>query len=327
MTKSKSNEDSLRGSVALLEKRVSTMASRSSENTASIVDGILAKVTDYAGLQPSKHLRNRVQQAFRFASLEEMHLVKSAFENPGGLELNALVEDLTIHETYFFRDSGQMELLRTSLLPKLVRQSAKNNKELRIWSGACATGEEPFSLAMLAIEAIGKFENLSRHPSVRDITAAGWKIRILGTDISSRALRKARKAEFSSRTPGSFRHVFLMEHMRWFCDLEGKEVRVANVSQMGGAMFRLDPEIQNLVEFQQHNLLDSMPELFDLVTCRNVLVYMCNAAREKVGQHLKDSLSMGGVMLLGPSDMFSVNAGLTKHWAGSSAYYAREPVC
>ncbi len=188
-----------------------------------------------------------------------------------GAVLEALLDDLTIGESYFFREPAQLRFVADELLPKW---SAEWNpaRKLRVWSAGCAAGQEPYSIAIM----------------LRD---AGWRhgSEILATDISEARLEVARKASFSK---WSLRTLPPESIDRWF-DRKGSE-------------FNLVPEIRSQVDFRTLNLLDPSPrpetQNQDVIFCRNVLIYFELPAVITIAERLLQSLSPDGWLFLGASD-------------------------
>jgi len=183
----------------------------------------------------------------------------------------ALVDAITTHETSFFRDSSFWQTLDSLILPELTRRKVP---PLRVWSAACSTGQEPYSLTMLLSE---------RWPSVLAGTT------VLATDVSEPTLAKARAGSYNStevnRGLGAAR---LMLHL----DAIGNELRVRN-------------HIRSPLSWMHHNLLDPQPYPtgFDLVLCRNVLIYFAETDRQVVLNRLMRSIAPGGFLGLGATEI------------------------
>jgi chemotaxis protein methyltransferase CheR len=193
------------------------------------------------------------------------------------VDLEAFIAELTIGETYFFRHRAQFEALERTILPDLIARRSQERR-LRIWSAGCATGEEPFSLAIL----------LDRMLPDRDT----WSVMILGTDINLASLEQAQRGTYRS---WSFRGVDHATQSRYFT--------------RSGDEYRIDPEIARMVTLSFLNLVgDAYPSLatnttsMDLVLCRNVLIYFGAQAVEGVLGRLHDSLCEGGWLVSGPAD-------------------------
>ena len=193
-------------------------------------------------------------------------------------EWQELVHLLTTGESYFFRDQGQHELLRNSILPRLL-ELRQEQKTLRIWSAGCATGEEPYSVAMLLNDLLA--------------TRSGWRILIMGTDINSRALDKARRGVYS---PWSFRMVNPAVKARYFTKMHDA--------------WELDKKIRDMVTFRQGNLVeDRFPawtsELhsMDLILCRNVFIYFSPETVAQIVEKFSGVLNEGGYLVTGHGEV------------------------
>ena len=204
------------------------------------------------------------------------HLLADRF---GQREVHALATHLTIGETYFFRTPETFNLLESRLLPELIAAQQNSNRRLRIWSAGCATGQEAYSLAIVVSRLIPK--------------RADWDITILATDINPDALATAKAADY---TQWSFR-----DTPPW----------VANTyfTRTGSGRFLLDPAIRDMVTFRYLNLAeDSYPSLasgvgeFDLVLCRNVIMYFSREVARQVADRLQKSVRDGGYLMVTASE-------------------------
>lgn len=198
-------------------------------------------------------------------------------------EWQELANQLTVTESYFFRDEGQFSLLRDHILPEIIHRKLHQSQinqlppRLRIWSAGCASGEEAYSLAMLIDELI---PDLSQ-----------WEILILGTDINARILERANRGIF---TDWSFRSVKPCIQQKYFRPhREGWEIR---------------PQIRSLVKFQADNLLqtsDPLSEIhaFDLILCRNVFIYFGQTAIAQALKKFHKALNPNGYLLTGHTEL------------------------
>ena len=188
-----------------------------------------------------------------------------------GQVLEALLDDLTIGESYFFREPAQFRFLAEELLPKWSTEW-QTGRKLKVWSAGCAAGQEPYSIAIM----------------LRD---AGWRHQctILGTDISEARIEVARKASFSK---WSLRTLPPETTDRWF--------------DRRGGVFQLLPDIRAEVDFSTLNLLDTAPrpeiQNQDVIFCRNVLIYFELPAIITIAERLLQSLAPDGWLFLGASD-------------------------
>lgn len=196
------------------------------------------------------------------------------FDARGADELENAIDLLVPHETYFFREPTQLRCFEQELMP-LVEKKNERTRSLQVWSAGCSTGEEPYTLSML----------LHDRPTVQ-----GWDLDILGTDLSRKALTAARKAEYG---PMALRATTPEQKAKFFEPLEGGRVRL------------LQP-FREPVRFGQLNLLDtsaaSLLPRFDVIFCRNVLIYFDQATRRRVVELFFERLNLGGYLLLGHSE-------------------------
>ena len=193
----------------------------------------------------------------------------SALRNRDPEVERALVEALVVRESYFFRHDDQLRLFR-----RLVR-AGQRGKQIRVWSAGCSTGEEPYSLAMAALEELG--------PSASD------RVEILATDLSEHALRMAQRGWYR---PWSFRETDEATARRWF-----------EPHQDG---YRLQAAPRALVRWQRLNLCEprsaAWPAACDVIFVRNVCMYLDEGSIRLVGANLAESLKPEGLLLTGPSD-------------------------
>lgn len=196
------------------------------------------------------------------------------FDPKGAEELELAVDLLVPHETYFFREQTQLACFEAELVPQLAARNALT-KSLRVWSAGCASGEEPYTLAMLLLGA----------PKL-----AGWSIEVLGTDLSKKSLVAGRRAEYGLT---SLRSTSEARQKAFFDPLEAGRVRVKD-------------EVRAHVRFGQLNLVDGsaagvLPR-FDVIFCRNTLMYFDVSTRKRVVERFFDHLVEGGFLLLGHSE-------------------------
>ena len=187
-------------------------------------------------------------------------------------EMSSLVDILTVNETYFFREKRQFDALVEEIVPEMVRDG---RERIRIWSAGCASGEEPYTIAMYVLE----------NPRV----FSGMKVEILGSDINKRVLHKARNGVF---TQNSFRATD-QRYIHKYFDQEGKD-------------FRISDKVRELVDFSHMNLLDpikaaSVGEM-DIIFCRNVMIYFHPQAKHGVVDIFHTRLREGGYLLLGHAE-------------------------
>ncbi|MDY7039303.1 MAG: protein-glutamate O-methyltransferase CheR [Chloroflexota bacterium] len=188
-------------------------------------------------------------------------------------EYDRLLAALTINLTYFFRDKTVFQTLRNSVLNPLIREKRRRGRRMmRVWSAGCASGEEPYSVAILFHELLGD--------EIKD-----WQIRIQGTDLDAESLAKAKRGVYRDF---SFRGVDRDYVKRYFIKNHGYEIR---------------PEIKDMVRFERHDLLsDAPPHRLDLILCRNVLIYFTAEQHDRVFATFHRALSEGGHVVLGKAE-------------------------
>ncbi|MDB6094891.1 MAG: methyltransferase, CheR-type [Verrucomicrobia bacterium] len=196
------------------------------------------------------------------------------------IQMQVLADHLTIGETYFFREKRTFEAIASQLLPALIESRRNGERRLRLWSAACCTGEEAYSLAIML------------HQLLPDLAA--WHVTILATDINARFLRKAVAASYGE---WSFRDAPAGFKERYF--IRGEDNRYLVV-----------PEIRQMVTFAPLNLAEGgYPSLatdtnaMDLIFCRNVLMYFAPAQAVRVIANLRHALIDGGWLAVGPSEV------------------------
>lgn len=194
-------------------------------------------------------------------------------KDDGKKELRYFLDDLTINETSFFRNRPQMDLFAEVVLPKILARKREEGKfSLRVWSAGCSTGQEPYSLAMAI-----------RH-SLLDIR--NWQITILASDLSLSALETAQAGFYG---PGKMDGVD-----QKFMDAYFRKV---------GEGYAISEEIRRLVAFDYHNLMNENGERdFDIIFCRNVLIYFDEPTQKKVIGRFEKALVPGGYLFLGHSE-------------------------
>ncbi len=189
-------------------------------------------------------------------------------------ELVAIMDVLTVNETYFFREQNQLKAFQEEILPELESRNG-SRKKLRVWSAGCSTGEEPYTIAMLIAES-GRF--------------GGWDIEVVGSDINQRVLNTARIGVYRNN---SFRTTKDYFRNRYF-------------TKSGDSLFKISDAIKSYVNFGYLNLLDPFKVkflgYFDVVFCRNVMIYFDGKSRKKVIEMFYERLNKHGYLLLGHAE-------------------------
>ena len=207
-----------------------------------------------------------------------------------------VVEAMTTNETSFFRDGHPFEAMRTDLVPEVLKRNA-GVRRLSVWSAASSTGQELYTIAML-LDA--NFPEL-----------ASWTVNLYGTDLSTDVLTRARAGRFSPLEVNRGLPAPML--VRYF-DRRGSE-------------YEIDAKLRNWCRFEQMNLADSWPAmpLFDIVFCRNVLIYFDVPVRQRILQKIQRSLAPGGCLILGGSETtIGVVDGYTPARIGNTVVYRVE---
>lgn len=180
------------------------------------------------------------------------------------------VNFLTINVSEFFRNPEQWKLMEEQVIPKLIKERGSHN--LKIWSAACSTGDEPYSLVM----ALSKFMPLSG-------------IHILATDIDKQVLEQAKVGLYNEKSVAGVPADFMRKYF----------TKV-------GASFKVSDEVKRCVTFKQHNLLkDDYPSDYDMILCRNVVIYFTDEAKEEIYRKFYKTLRTHGVLFIGSTEQIT----------------------
>jgi chemotaxis protein methyltransferase CheR len=204
-------------------------------------------------------------------NLGELVAVLKAGQHPS--LMTEVVEAMTTNESFFFRDKTPFEHFRLTIMPALLA-ARKNLKTIRIWCAAASTGQEPYSLAM----CLKEFE--------RDI--AGWRIELLATDLSTEVLEKARAGLYSQfEVQRGLPIQLLIKHFT-----------------QAGELWQIAPELRAMVRYRQLNLLADFSSVgvFDLIVCRNVLIYFDQDTKIDVLNRLARVTANDGYLVLGAAE-------------------------
>ena len=248
-----------------------------SDSSCRILAGLLEART---GQQLTMSRRWRIETALSsllrergIATLDELITILVMGKEPALASL--VVEALLNNETYFFRDRVPFDALQAKLLGELA-EARKDKRTLRIWSAGCSTGQEVYSLAMLFAEQPLKWQ--------------GWTIDILGTDVSSTAIRRARDGSYTQFEVQ--RGLAVTQMIRWF--------------EEKGDQWQASPQLRAKARFAVHNLLEAPPRgaegKFDIVLCRNVLLYLNAEKRGQAFERLASALAPDGALMLGAGE-------------------------
>ncbi|MFL6760690.1 CheR family methyltransferase [Sphingomonas sp.] len=246
-----------------------------SDSSSRILAGLLEART---GQQLTMSRRWRIETALAsllrergIATLDELITILVMGKEPSLSQ--QVVEALLNNETYFFRDRGPFDVLERHALPELAQRREKS-KRLRIWSAGCSTGQEVYSLAMLFAEAPEQWR--------------GWTIDILGSDVSTSCVERARSGVFTQFEIQ--RGLGINQMIKWF-----EEVADG---------WRAVEALRKPVRFQVHNLLEPAPHPgdFDIVLCRNVLLYLSPEKKAFAFERIAGAMAQDGWLMLGAGE-------------------------
>ncbi len=195
-------------------------------------------------------------------------------------EFQDLINLITVNETYFFREFEQLAVFGENCLQEtLEKKRARGDNTLRVFSAACSSGEEPYTLAIILREMVDDFTS--------------WNVLVKGVDIDENVLSAALKAEYDSRSVKDVPPDYLE---RYF-------------NRLGGGMYRLKQEIRDLVSFEHVNLMDRKAlrseRNYDFIFCRNMLIYFDDQSRKQVVERFYTMLNRGGYIFLGHAESLS----------------------
>ncbi len=236
---------------------------------------------------------NRVKKLGKSSVEDYYFFLKNHSE--GKKELQILIDELVIKETYFFREIFQFEYIIKKLIPEIKE---RKKEKIKIWSAGCSTGEEPYTLAILLNENGLYYDNIP--------------ILIIGTDISETAIKKAEKGVYSKK---SFRKI-------------PSEILKKYFTEISNNSYQLIKEIKNKVEFNCINLLDKshMEKMinFDIVICRNVLIYFDIETKKRVLDYFYNSISDDGYLFIGQSEILKDIGRFEVKHDGNVIYYRKK---
>jgi chemotaxis protein methyltransferase CheR len=220
---------------------------------------------------------NRVRRRLRATGIAGFREYYAFLTSPAGAgEMPQFLDEITTNETYFFRDPQHYRWLGDEFLPGVTRLAAlrKHPRRLRIWSAACSTGEEPYSMAI---------EILEKRPII-----AGWNIKVLGTDLSGAALAEARAGRYDAR---AVRHVDPGRRLAFFDE------------DPAAGRWTVRPDVKALVTWKLHNLMTPLAdEPYDCIFIKNVLIYFDKDSKQVVVKNLIEAMAAGGYLVVGPTE-------------------------
>ncbi len=234
-------------------------------------------------------LSNRVRRRLKASGFDDFQSYFRHLRSRSGQdELTGFLNAVTTNETYFFRTEKHFEWFGSEFISEVTsrERAGKRSRQLRIWSAACSTGEEPYSIAICLAE--------------NQLRLRDWELEIVATDLSEDALQSARDGVFTER---AFQGLDEKCRRRHFTKLKDQP------------LWQIKPNLREMVSFQRHNLMDPLPGgPFDCIFIRNVLIYFDRQSKQRVVDNITRSLAPGGYLVVGPSEgIFDMLRDLKKH--------------
>lgn len=239
---------------------------------------VLRKISNgYSGIQvPDERFDmfySRLSKRVRKLKLNDFKEYCTYLNNNHEAEFTEFINAITTNLTSFFREQHHFDYLRKTVVPELLIRN-KNSKEIRLWSAGCSTGEEPYSLAITLSECVPK----------------DWKVSILASDLDTQVLRTASSGVYTEDRVTDLPHEILK---RWFLKSKSSPGHV-----------KVKPELQAIIEFKQINLMQpwDMTELFDVIFCRNVLIYFDRETKATLARRYGKMLKSKSWLFIGHSE-------------------------
>jgi chemotaxis protein methyltransferase CheR len=244
------------------------------------------------------YIDRRVAERIAVTQSESFRSYFAILRSDANHEIEHLVNAFTVNETYFNREEHQLRCMTSDLLGNIARMRGRT-EAIRIWSIPCSTGEEPYSIAMWLMEHWSEVDN--------------YNIEIVGSDIDTCALKVGMEGIYSERA--------LMRL--------SKDVVSRYFELLPGSRYQIHPGLVDSVQFTQANLIDSRDMAryrgFDIIFCRNVLIYFDDSSRRIAAENLYDCLRPGGYICLGHSETMSRISSLFRVCSFSEAIIYQRP--
>src|SRR3989440_1159396 len=237
-------------------------------------------------------LQDRLQRRLKATGIDSFYsYYRLLTTREGKTELAALVENLTVNETSFFRNKPQLDLFHKKTLEEILsRKQSRRDYSLRIWSAGCSTGQEPYTLAMIICDALAYYYLRNPlpfdMPSPKPLIPPPWKLEIVASDISYASLRAGQEGQYTE---------VQMEPVDYTCRLRYFEKI--------GEKYAVKPQLKELVQFDFHNLkTEFLPRRNDMILCRNVMIYFDEAEQKRLIDKFWNCLNPGGYLFVGHAE-------------------------
>jgi chemotaxis protein methyltransferase CheR len=237
-------------------------------------------------------LCDRLQRRLKACNLDSFYsYYRLLTSRDGKKELAALLENLTVNETSFFRNLPQLDLFSKSILEALLhRKQERRDWSLRFWSAGCSTGQEPYTIGIQVCDALAYYYLRNPlpfdMPSPKPLVPPPWKVEILASDISYSALLQAEQGIYTDNQ---------MEAVDYTCRLR--------YFDKVGDKYSIKPALKNLVQFDFHNLkAEFLPQRNDVIFCRNVMIYFDEAEQKRLVEKFYRCLNPEGYLFVGHAE-------------------------
>jgi chemotaxis methyl-accepting protein methylase len=246
------------------------------------LDKLIAKLDSERGVDLRNYRPNYLERrlATRLRALG-LHSYRqySAYLDAHPEEYAHLLDTITINVTEFYRDEPVYDIFRREVIPAMIEQKLRSrHRMIRVWSAGCATGEEPYSITMSFLEAMGRHER-------------EFLLNVIATDLDEKALAFARKAEYPVERLKNIPKTHQIKYL-----------------ELHGDTFTIKPEVTRHVKFRSLNLFADRPiSVVDVIFCRNVFIYFSREQQAEILEHFWSALSRGGYLVLGRSEKLAPN--------------------
>ena len=237
-------------------------------------------------------LQDRLQRRLKSCGIDSFYsYYRLLTSREGKQELTALLENLTVNETSFFRNKPQLDLFQKTILEEILhRKQGRRDWSLRVWSAGCSTGQEPYTLAMQICDALAYYYLRNplpfEMPSPKPLIPPPWKVEILASDISYSALRMAQEGTYSETQMEPVDYTF---RLRYF--------------DKTGDRYAIKRGVKDLVNFDFHNLkTEFLPQRNDVIFCRNVMIYFDEAEQKRLIDKFYRCLNSEGYLFVGHAE-------------------------
>lgn len=259
-------------------------------------------------------LQDRLQRRLKACQLDSFYsYYRLLTSREGKQELAALLENLTVNETSFFRNKPQLEVFQKTVLENLLRRKQERRDwSVRIWSAGCSTGQEPYTLAMLLCDTLAYYYLRNplpfEMPSPKPLIPPPWKVEILASDISYSGLRAAQEGIYSENQMEPVDH---SARLRYF--------------EKANERYAVKRSLKELVQFDFHNLkTEYLPQRNDVIFCRNVMIYFDEAEQKRLVEKFYRCLNPEGYLFVGHAEsLFGLSSKFRMIHENSGTAYQR----